>query len=76
MGGCVVLLQWEFSLIESIAVTTIVGMSVDYTVHISNAYVHSMEKGISRKEVLVISLTEIGISIFSGSLTTTCSIFM
>lgn len=54
----------------------VVGLSVDYTVHICNSYVHGMKVGKTRQEVLTNALVEIGISIFSGAVTTATSIFM
>ena len=37
----IVLNQWEFGINESTGVVIIIGLSVDYVVHLSAAYIHS-----------------------------------
>ena len=43
--GCMYIRGWSFGIIESICTTVLVGLSVDYTVHIANAYVNCCDEG-------------------------------
>eukprot|EP01083_Nonionella_stella_P232956 821273_1 len=62
------LLGYEFSLTESIATIVIIGFSVDYVVHLANAYLESAAQ--TRQQRLSFSLLTIGISVVSGAITT------
>ena len=64
---------WEFGVAESIAVVILIGFSVDYVVHLANHYVEAPYK--DRKRRIQHALAEIGISIFSGAITTMLSGF-
>jgi len=70
--GCEVALMvlqgWQLGISESIAVVMIVGFSVDYVVHLGNAYVECEKY--NREERLKFSLFTMGISVVSGALTT------
>jgi predicted RND superfamily exporter protein len=59
---------WEMSLLESICLTILVGLSVDYTIHLANAWGNS--KATTRLEKTQHMLGEIGISVFAASITT------
>lgn len=59
---------WEFGVSESISVVIIIGLSVDYVVHLAADYQHSAEK--QRSEKIKQAYTEMGISIMSGTITT------
>ena len=67
------LLGWEFGTAESIAVVILIGFSVDYVVHLANHYIEAPFK--DRKRRIRHALSEIGISIFSGAITTMLSGF-
>eukprot|EP01083_Nonionella_stella_P149835 476462_1 len=64
-----VLQGWELGISESISVVMIVGFSVDYVVHLGNAYIECPESEI-RYDRLKFSLFTMGISVVSGALTT------
>eukprot|EP01084_Bolivina_argentea_P035525 65886_1 len=64
-----VLQGWELGISESIAVVMIVGFSVDYVVHLGNAYIEC-EQSEKRGGRLKFSLYTMGISVVSGALTT------
>ena len=59
---------WEFGVSESISVVIIIGLSVDYVVHLAADYQHSAEKDRSMK--IRQAYMEMGISILSGTITT------
>lgn len=65
---------WEFGVSESVGIVVAIGLSVDYVVHLSAAYMHcpSNDRHTRMKE----AYTEMGASIFSGTLTTFGSGFM
>lgn len=59
---------YQMGVSESIAMVIIIGFSVDYVVHLAAHYVHSAEK--KRYERTTESVKDMGVSIFSGGLTT------
>ena len=59
---------WQLGVSESICVVILIGFSVDYVIHLSADYMHSTYK--SRNEKMKQAYTEMGVSIFSGSITT------
>jgi predicted RND superfamily exporter protein len=65
----IVWIGWKMSIVESICLTILVGLSVDYTIHMANSWRHST-KSDDRKVRLQKTLTEIGISVLSASVTT------
>eukprot|EP00040_Diaphanoeca_grandis_P005674 m.33974 g.33974 ORF g.33974 m.33974 type:complete len:1031 (+) comp16909_c0_seq1:328-3420(+) len=74
IGGIVVSLMativwmgWTISVVESICLTILVGLSVDYTIHLANSWRESSEK--DRKRRVQETLLEIGISILSAAMT-------
>ena len=62
------LMGWKFGVSESVSVVTVIGFSVDYVVHLANAYLEC-PSGI-RKERISHSLLTMGISVTFGALTT------
>ena len=63
-----VIAGWELGVIESVATVIVIGFSVDYVVHLATHYVHSpnYSRSVKAKE----SITAMGVSIFSGAVTT------
>ena len=72
--GTMQLLGWSFGITVSICTTVLVGLSVDYTVHIANAYVNSGEVGGGgsggREARIRVALRRMGLSVISGAVTT------
>eukprot|EP00357_Protocruzia_adherens_P026445 CAMPEP_0115036516 /NCGR_PEP_ID=MMETSP0216-20121206/42175_1 /TAXON_ID=223996 /ORGANISM="Protocruzia adherens, Strain Boccale" /LENGTH=667 /DNA_ID=CAMNT_0002416371 /DNA_START=1243 /DNA_END=3246 /DNA_ORIENTATION=+ len=66
--GLVFVLKWEFGMVVSIAVVILIGFSVDYTVHISHAYVESVKE--TRQDKTRETLQKMGVSISGGAITT------
>ena len=62
------LLGWKFGVSECIAIVIIIGFSVDYVVHLANAYLEST--AIDRNGRLQFALLTMGISVVSGAITT------
>ena len=63
-----VLQDWQLGVSESIAMVIIIGFSVDYVVHLAAHYVHCSE--FSRYNKATDSISAMGVSIFSGAMTT------
>ena len=59
---------WQFGTTESISIVLIIGFSVDYVVHLANAYLEC--KAENREERLSFSLLTMGVSVGSGAITT------
>jgi len=59
---------WELGVSESVAVVILIGFSVDYVVHLASHYIRSAHS--NRYDRVQEALQEIGISIFSGAVTT------
>jgi hypothetical protein len=66
--GMMALAGWKISMLESICMIVVVGMAVDYTVHLMHSYNES--KALSRFRKAQTALTEMGVSVVSGALTT------
>lgn len=62
------LLGWELGVAESIAIVILIGMSVDYVVHLANHYIESVYPDKYRR--MRMALKDLGISIISGASTT------
>ena len=67
------LYEWQFGISESISVVIIIGFSVDYVVHLANAYLESTAE--KREDRLSFSLLTMGVSVASGAVTTFLSGF-
>lgn len=59
---------WELGVAESITIVILIGLSVDFVVHLANHYVESVYP--DKHNRIKISLKEIGVSIVSGAITT------
>lgn len=68
VSAVMVLHGWEMGASESVAMVVIIGFSVDYVVHLAAHYVHSAEK--LRYQRATESVRDMGVSIFSGGVTT------
>lgn len=55
-------------LLESLNMVLVVGLSVDYCVHLAEGYARSVSK--RRKDKVYESLTQVGVSVISGAFTT------
>lgn len=62
---------WELGVIESICLTILVGLSVDYTIHLAQAYRESAAD--NRHDRIIDGLTSMGISVLSASATSIIS---
>jgi len=69
-----------FGMIESITFTIVVGLSVDYAVHLGIAYMNQIKKhgAESAPRIMLVKATaaEIGSAILGGAITTTTSVLM
>ncbi|KAJ3452766.1 sterol-sensing domain [Anaeramoeba flamelloides] len=72
--GMMVSLGWQLGIVESISLTIIVGISVDYIVHFCHAY--NVSKKEKRFEKLRESMTSLGISVVSAAVTTLFASFI
>ena len=43
--GLMQLFGWEMGVIESVSITVLVGLSVDYVVHLANSYIECTKTG-------------------------------
>merc|ERR1719384_608237 len=59
---------WKLGVAESVAVVIVIGFSVDYVVHLANAYLESLAS--ERLPRLSFSMMTMGISVVSGAITT------
>ena len=66
--GFTVAQGWKLGVIEAVIYVMVVGMAVDYVVHLSEAYLESHER--SRTGRTVDMLTTMGISVLSGAAST------
>lgn len=64
----IVLKGWELGLSESMSLVIVIGLSVDYVVHLSSDFMHSPFK--SRNDKMKQAYTDMGVSIMSGTFTT------
>ena len=65
--GMMYVLGWELGTIESISAVILVGLSVDYVVHIAQAYVEA--EAIHREDRVRGALYEMGSTVFGGAIT-------
>ncbi|KAK9803258.1 hypothetical protein WJX72_001208 [[Myrmecia] bisecta] len=66
--GFMRLAGWKLGIVETICITILVGLSVDYVVHVANGFVHCHESG--RAARVHSALRTVGMSIVSGAATT------
>ena len=62
------LMGWDLGTTEAIAAVIVIGFSVDYCVHLANAYIENDAK--DRETRTRIALTTMGISVTAGAITT------
>lgn len=73
--GIIPLAGWKLGILESLNLTLVVGLAVDYVVHLADGYVRSQKH--SRVDKVRETLGHVGISVLSGACTTIgASIFM
>ena len=73
--GIIPLVGWKLGILESLNLTLVVGLAVDYVVHLADGYVRSQKH--SRGDKVRETLGHVGISVLSGACTTVgASIFM
>merc|ERR1712113_255575 len=65
---------WKLGIIESLSVIILIGFSIDYVVHVANAYLES--KGDSRMERMSFALLTMGVSVLAGAISTALSGFL
>lgn len=65
--GVVGIMKWPLGISESISVVILIGFSMDYCLHLADAY---MKAGGSRVSRTRQSLLELGVSVFAGANTT------
>ena len=66
--GLIPLVGWSLGVMESINLTLVVGLAVDYAVHLADGYVRSLH--FSREERARYMLGNVGISVLAGAATT------
>ena len=71
--GTIKLLNWEFGVIESVSCVILIGLSVDYVVHLASHYTHSTSNDNYNR--MKYSLKYIAISILGGAITTLLAAF-
>jgi len=67
-------LGWPFSIIEIISVPTVVGLTIDYALHITHAYIHSPFPDRVRRAKSAVN--DLGSSVFASAMTTVSSMFV
>eukprot|EP00055_Hartaetosiga_balthica_P007536 m.26034 g.26034 ORF g.26034 m.26034 type:complete len:1057 (-) comp5820_c2_seq1:163-3333(-) len=72
--GFIVMIGWSLSLIESLCLTILVGLSVDYVIHL--AHVFQISHCTERPEKVRHALVVMGISVLSAGITTFLSSFI
>lgn len=73
--GFIPMVGWKLGVLESLNLTLVVGLAVDYVVHLADGYVRSPFH--TRQEKIRDALGSVGISILSGATTTLgASVFM
>ena len=66
---CIIVLKgWELGVSEAVSVVILIGLSVDYVVHLAADFAHSKYK--SRNDKMNQAYQEMGVSILSGMITT------
>merc|ERR1719160_848794 len=68
--GIMPLLGWSLGESECVFLIAVVGLSVDYTVHLLHAYHHGAGEVSSRLERSKFALSEMGISVTNSAVTT------
>eukprot|EP01052_Picozoa_sp_SAG31_P007167 SAG31_NODE_338_length_17490_cov_7.707032_10_plen_411_part_00 len=66
--GTMVMIGWTLGVIESICITIVVGLSVDYTIHLCHIFASSTAE--TRFEAGRDALASMGVSVFNAAITT------
>ena len=66
--GLIPLVGWQLGVLESINLTLVVGLSVDYVVHLADGYVRSSDY--KREDRVRFMLGHVGMSVIAGAATT------
>jgi len=75
-AGCLPIFGFSLGIFESVGLIVVLGLSVDYTVHIAHAYNEArivgscVSKASERAQRASHAMTEMGISVLSGAITT------
>ena len=73
--GTITMMGWKLGVLESLNLTLVVGLAIDYVVHLAEGYMHL--KGENRLTKVHHTLTHVGISVLSGACSTLgASVFM
>merc|ERR1712166_906983 len=59
---------WKLGVLEAVVLVMVIGLSIDYTVHLSDAYLENEKK--TREERTQAMLTHLGESVLSGAIST------
>merc|ERR1712086_736826 len=68
LGMCKLGFDWDLGIAQSISGIIVIGLSVDYTVHLGHMYCESTRA--SREERVVHCLTYMGVTVVAGGVTT------
>ena len=72
--GTIVSLGWTLGFLEGICITILIGLSVDYVVHIGHAYAHAARhEGATRRECARHAVSMMGFPVLSAAFTTFCA---
>ena len=70
----VVSMGWNLGFLEGICLVILIGLSVDYVVHIGHAYAHAARhEGVSRRECARSALSVMGFPVLGAAFTTLCA---
>ena len=70
----VVSMGWNLGFLEGICLVILIGLSVDYVVHIGHAYAHAARhEGVSRRECARSALSVMGFPVLGSAFTTLCA---
>ena len=73
--GTITIIGWKLGVLESLNLTLVVGLAVDYVVHLAEGYMHL--EGEDRLTKVHYTLSNVGISVLSGACSTLgASVFM
>jgi PERQ amino acid-rich with GYF domain-containing protein len=70
------IMGWELGIVEAISITVLVGLSVDYCLHLGDSYTHSKAKTGKRYPRTRDAITDMGAAIVGGAATTIASSVM
>jgi hypothetical protein len=72
--GSMYCMGWQLGVIESVSITVLVGLSVDYVVHLANSFIEA--KADDRLGRVGHASVEMGITVFGGAITSLGASFM